>query len=184
MRAVALSLDRLSAALNRIALWGAVLAVLAMAFSAGWQVIARYALDAPPIWTEEAARRAMVWAGMLGASCAFRAGADPTLFPAMREIPGRLGAALALVRSVGVLLFVTPVIWYSVFDGRMNPARGFLGRSLARQAEMLDVPMIWFTAAVPLALVIIVIHTLAITLMALTGDPRAAVPEATPTTEV
>ena len=175
MRALALSLDRFSAALNRIALWGAVLAVLAMAAPAGWQVIARYALDAPPIRTEEAARRAMVWAGMLGASCAFRAGADPTLFPKMREIAGRTGTLLALLRASGVLLFAVPVIWYSVFDARMNPARGFLGRSLARQAEMLDVPMIWFTAAVPLAFVIIVIHTAAALTMRLTGP--AAIPE-------
>lgn len=172
MRALALALDRLSSALNRVALWGAVVAVLAMAASAGWQVIARYALDAPPIWTEEAARRAMVWAGMLGASCAFRAGTDPTLFPAMRDLPGRAGRALALIRAAGVAIFAAPVIWYSVFDGRMNPARGFLGRSLNRSAEMIDASMIWFTAAVPLAFVLIVLHMLAGTLMLLTApDP-------------
>lgn len=168
MRALAISLDKLSMTVNRIALFGAVLAVVVMAMSAGWQVIARYALDAPPIWTEELARRAMVWAGMLGASCAFRAHADPTLFPAMRAVPGRAGMVLALIRAAGVILFAVPVIWYSVFDGRMNPARGFLGRSLNRQAEMLDVAMIWFTAAVPLAFILILIHTLAITLMRLT----------------
>jgi len=169
MRALAISLDRLSLSLNRIALWGAVLAVLVMAASAGWQVIARYALDAPPIWTEELARRAMVWAGMLGASCAFRAQADPALFPGMRDKTGRLGTGLALVRAVGVILFAAPVIWYSLFDARGNIAKGFLGRSLARQAEMLDVAMIWFTAAVPVAFVLIVIHLAAMTLMQLTG---------------
>ena len=118
----------------------------------------------------------MVWAGMLGASCAFRAQADPTLFPKMREVAGRTGAWLAVIRGLGVLCFAVPVIWYSVFDARMNPARGFLGRSLARQAEMLDVPMIWFTAAVPLAFVIILIHMAAATLMRLTDttpDPLA-----------
>jgi TRAP-type C4-dicarboxylate transport system permease small subunit len=181
MRAIALWLDRLSAVINSIALWGAVLAVLAMVGAAGWQVIARYVLDAPPIWTEELARRAMVWAGMLGASCAFRISADPTLFPAMRQVPGRLGATLALVRAGGVLLFAVPVIWYSIFDARMNPARGFLGRSLNRSAEMLDVSMIWFTAAVPLAFAIIVVHVLALTLMRLTGQVELEPAETTPT---
>ena len=145
MHRLASTLDRLSAGLNRIALWGAVLAVLVMAFAAGWQVIARYALAAPPVWTEELARRAMVWAGMLGASCAFRAQADPSLFPSMLKRTGPGGSALALIRAVGVLLFAVPVIWYSLFDARMNIAKGFMGRSLARQAEMLDVPMIWLT---------------------------------------
>lgn len=170
MRAIALGLDRLSALLNSIALWGAVIAVVVMVGAAGWQVIARYILDAPPIWTEELARRAMVWAGMLGASCAFRSSADPTLFPDMRDLQGRLGGAFSLIRAVGVLVFAAPVIWFSIFDSRMNPLRGFLGRSLNRSAEMIDVSMIWFTAAVPLAFSIIVLHVLAMTLMQLTGQ--------------
>ncbi|MBK0328897.1 TRAP transporter small permease subunit [Rhodobacteraceae bacterium F11138] len=174
MRAAAIFLDRISAVINRIALWGAVLAVLAMLGAAGWQVIARYLLEAPPIWTEELARRAMVWAGMLGASCAFHAGADPTLFPAARAVAGRAGALLVLIRACGVILFAAPVIWYSIFDARMNPARGFLGRSLNRQAEMLDVPMIWFTSAVPLAFVIIVLHMIAGILMRLTDPPTTS----------
>ena len=43
----------------------------------------------------------------------------------------------------------------------MNMARGFLGRSLGREPEMIALPMIWFTAAVPLAFALILIHLLA-----------------------
>lgn len=178
MRAFSLHLDRVSAALNRIALWAAVLAVLVMAMSASWQVIARYVLDAPPVWTEELARRAMVWAGMLGASCAFRAKADPTLFPSMRDVTGRTGNLLALIRAGGVVLFATPVIWYSLYGANMNMARGFLGRSLERQAEMISIPMIWFTAAVPLAFALIVVHMLADLLMRLSGARCDELPSA------
>ncbi|SDJ18027.1 TRAP transporter small permease [Lutimaribacter saemankumensis] len=176
MKAMARNLDRLSVLLNSIALWGAVLAVLAMVFAAGWQVLARYVLDAPPIWTEELARRAMVWAGMLGASCAFRAGSDPTLFPSMQSVRGHPGMLLALIRAAAVLIFAAPVIWYSVFNARMDMARGFLGRSLGRQAEMLDIPMIWFTAAVPLAFVLIVIHLAARLAMQASGQLPVAEP--------
>ena len=170
MRALARMLDRFSAGLNSIALWGAVLAVLVMVFAAGWQVVARYVLDAPPVWTEELARRAMVWAGMLGASCAFRARQDPTLFPAMRAVRGAPGMTLALIRGVGVLAFAVPVIWFSLFNARMDVTRGFLGRSLARQAEMIDVAMIWFTAAVPLAFVLILVHLAAGLMIRATGQ--------------
>jgi len=176
MRALALALDRLSAALNSIALWGAVLAVLVMVYAAGWQVIARYLLDAPPVWTEELARRAMVWAGMLGASAAFRAGADPSLFPTMVEVRGRLGTGLALIRAAGVALFATPVIWFSLYGPNMNMARGFLGRSLDRTAEMIPISMIWFTAAVPIAFVLIVLHMLAGLALRLT-DPEDDTPK-------
>ena len=48
---------------------------------------------------------------MLGASCALRAKADPTLFPQMRNVGNRLGDLLALIRAGGVVPFATPVIW-------------------------------------------------------------------------
>lgn len=167
---LARGLDRVSARLNTLALWGAVLAVLVMVYAAGWQVIARYVLSEPPIWTEELARRAMVWAGMLGASAAFRAGADPVLFPHMTAIRGSLGGALALIRAAGVLLFAGPVLWYCLFGPNMNLARGFLGRSLNRSAEMLDIPMIWFTSAVPLAFTLILLHMAARLALQFTGQ--------------
>lgn len=167
---MARGLDRVSALLNAIALWGAVLAVLVMVYAAGWQVIARYILSDPPIWTEEMARRAMVWAGMLGASAAFRAGADPVLFPHVATLRGTAGGALAVVRALGVVLFVAPVLWYCLFGPNMNLARGFLGRSLGRSAEMLDIPMIWFTAAVPVAFALILVHLLARLALQATGQ--------------
>jgi TRAP-type C4-dicarboxylate transport system permease small subunit len=177
MRALARGLGAVSAALDRIALAGAVTALAIMLGAALWQVVARYVFAAPPIWTEEAARRAMVWAGMLGASCAFRAMADPTLFPAMARRGGGLGAALAAVRMAGVAIFAAPVLWYSVYGANMNPARGFLGRSLDRTAEMIPVSMVWFTAAVPLAFALIVLHALAMLAGHLAGTLPAREPE-------
>lgn len=175
IRSLARGLDRVSASLNTLALWAAVLAVLVMVYAAGWQVIARYVLSDPPIWTEELARRAMVWAGMLGASAAFRSGADPVLFPNMTALRGGVGGALALIRALGVLIFAGPVLWYCLFGPNMNLSRGFLGRSLGRSAEMLDIPMIWFTSAVPLALALILLHLFARLALQFTGQLAAPV---------
>ena len=108
-------LTRLSDGLNRIALAGAITAVVVMAAAAAYQVVARYIFDAPPIWTEELARRAMVWAGMLGASVAFHERSDPTLFPQMAARVGRSGTWLALIRVAGVAVFAAPVLYYSLF---------------------------------------------------------------------
>jgi len=174
MKTLAMGLDRLSAGIDRIAMALAVAALGIMLGAALWQTVARYMFDSPPIWTEELARRAMVWAGMLGASCAFRAGANPTLFPAMLTIRGGTGAVLSLLRAAGILVFVGPVLWFCIFAPGMNAARGFLGRSLERQAEMLGVPMIWFTAAVPVALAIILIHMLAVLASELAGRDDTA----------
>jgi len=161
MRAMASALARLSAGLNSVALWGAVVAVCVMVFAAGYQVIARYVFDAPPVWTEELARRAMVWAGMLGASCAFHQRVDPNLFPQMLKVRGRSGKWLTAVRSAGVAVFALPVLFYSLFGPNFDLARGFIGRSLDRKAEMMGVSMAWFTSAIPVAFALIVIHVLA-----------------------
>lgn len=161
MKAVATFLVRLSSILNRIALFGAVAAILVMLFSAGYQVIARYIFDAPPVWTEELARRAMVWAGMLGASVAFHERSDPNLLPSMLEVGGRPGQALTAIRSIGVLVFVLPVLYYSLFGPNFSAARGFIGRSIDRQAEMMGISMAWFTAAVPVAFALIFVHVAA-----------------------
>jgi len=157
MRAVATILDRISAGLNRLAIWGAGAAVVVMTFSALYQVVARYIFSSPPIWTEELARYAMVWAGLLGASVAFRAAADPVLFPGGRSVPGGLGIALTLLRAAGVAIFVAPILYYSFF----GPLSGYLARTFSRDAEMLGVSMIWFAVAIPIAFSLILLHLLA-----------------------
>lgn len=161
MQAVANLLNRLSDGLNRAALLGASLAVALMLFAAGWQVIARYLLNQPPIWTEELARFSMVWGGLLGATCAFRFRSDPTLFPEALKKNGRTGLAFALIRSVGVLCFALPILWFSLFGPGADPARGYLARLAGRQTETMDLPLVVFGIAIPLAFTLILLHVLA-----------------------
>lgn len=173
MRALATSLDRLSLTLHRLALWGAIAAVLVMLAAAGWQVIARYALSQPPSWTEELARFSMVWAGLLGASCAFRLRSDPSLFPDMQNLGGTMGKVLTVVRALGVMAFITPILWYSLFGPNMNPARGYLARLSGRQAETMDLPMIVFGIAIPISFGLILLHLVAQTAIRLTDKEES-----------
>jgi TRAP-type C4-dicarboxylate transport system permease small subunit len=174
VRRLAILLARLSSVLNRAALWGAVAAVLVMVLAAAYQVVARYVFDAPPVWTEELARRAMVWAGMLGASVAFHERSDPNLFPGMQSVLGGAGKALALVRSAGVAVFALPILYYSLFGPNFSLARGFLARSMERKGEMIGISMAWFTAAVPVAFTLIMIHLVAQVAMRLAGADEVA----------
>lgn len=158
MRAMARTLDRLSWGLHRIALLAALVSVLVLLAAAGWQVIARYFLAQPPAWTEELARFSMVWAGLLGATCAFRLNTDPSLFPQMQATAGAAGKVRAALRGAGVLIFVLPILWYSFFGPGMNPARGYIARLAGRQAETMDLPMTVFGVAIPIAFTLILIH--------------------------
>ncbi|WP_372609542.1 TRAP transporter small permease [Aquicoccus sp.] len=161
MRAISDTINRLSWGLNRVALVGAALAVALMLAAAGWQVIARYLLNQPPTWTEELARFSMVWGGLLGASCAYRFQRDPNLFPNALQARGVRGLVFTLVRSFGVLCFVLPILWFSFFGPGVNPARGYLARLAGRQTETMDLPMVVFGIAIPLAFTLILFHVLA-----------------------
>ncbi len=177
MQQVILLVDRVSETLNRLALSGAVIAVLVMLGAAGWQVIARYVLSQPPVWTEELARFSMVWAGLLGASCAFRWKSDPSLFQDMQKKTGSLGAILASLRTIGTLAFIAPIVWYSIFGINMNPARGYIARLAGRQAETMELPMTLFGIAIPIAFTLIFIHLLAGLLTSFTGGDQNPTPE-------
>lgn len=157
MRAIAAA----SAALDRAARWGAALGFVAMLVFIAIQVVARYIFDSPPIWTEELARYAMVWAGLLGASVAFRAGVDPVLVR-RAAVPGRgAGHVLRLLRAGAALIFTVPVLYYCLFGPGFDLSRGYVARAAARTADTLGFPMVWVALAVPVALALIVVHTLA-----------------------
>lgn len=160
----------MSDGLNRVALIVAAFTVAVMLAAAGWQVVARHSLDRPPIWTEELARFSMVRDGLLGASCAFRLQRGPTLFPAALGAKCRRGVAFSLIRAVGALCFAAPIRWFSVFGPGASPARDSLARLAGRQAETMDMPMMVFGIAIPLAFALIVIHVAADVLTALTHD--------------
>ncbi len=161
MRAITRTLAGLSDTLNRLALWGALLGLGVMVVAVMYQVVARYAFATPPAWTEEVARHAMIWAGMLGATAAFKSDSDPTLFPGMRQLDGGLGLMLAAIRGAGVLLFIAPVLYFSLFGPHMNPLRGYIMRSLDKTTEVTGVSMLFVTSAIPLVFTVILIHLLA-----------------------
>jgi len=153
---------------------GAILTGLVLIAAAGWQVAARCLLDQPPVWTEQLARFSMVWVGVLGNFCAFRAMADPSPFPAMRDTPGRTGIVLAILRAKGAFAFIGPILWYSAFGPNGQLASGYAGRLMGRQAETMALPMAVFGIAIPIAFGLNLIHLLADLALRLTGQSRFA----------
>ena len=123
------------------------------------QVVARYVFAAPPVWTEEAARYAMIWVGLMGATMSFKARFDPALFTPVAG-PG-LMRLIGAVQSAMVLIFVAPILYFSAVGSNGTFARSFLGRAMRSASEAMDLPLIWVAGAVPLAFGIITIHLLA-----------------------
>jgi TRAP-type C4-dicarboxylate transport system permease small subunit len=119
------------------------------------QVVARCLFSEPPGWTEEGARYAMVWSGLLGAAVTFKAGGDPVLLhlPSMEA-----STTIAWLRALAVLLFLGPILYFCVFGPGQDLAHGFLARSASRNSEAVGLSMVWFSAALPVSIVAILVH--------------------------
>jgi TRAP-type C4-dicarboxylate transport system permease small subunit len=145
----------LSKGVDRACRVGAAGCLVLMVLLISIQVVARYLFSEPPGWTEEGARYAMVWSGLLGAAVAFKAGGDPVLLrlPSMEK-----SVFIARLRAATVALFLGPILYFCIFGPGQDLARGFLARSASRNSEAIGVSMVWFSAALPVSIVAIFIH--------------------------
>ncbi len=147
--------DVVDAIFIRVALFALVMLVLVVLL----QVVARYVFFQPPVWTEEISRYLMIWAGLLGATAAFKRAYDPAIF--QPEMKGVLKAVYGFIQSLAVAIFVAPVLFYSFVGPSLRFDRGFLARHMTTFSETLDVSTIYVAVSVPLALSIILLHLLA-----------------------
>lgn len=137
----------------------AVLAVCLMFVTVMVQIIARYIFSSPPVWTEDVARYAMVWTGLLGATLSFKTRSDAVLMEsvfAKRHNFFRLCAEA--IQSAAVLTFVLPVVYFCFIGLRGGFSKGYLARQSGLTADTLGIPMIWISMSVPLAMIIILLH--------------------------
>lgn len=147
-----------SAALDRVCLTLAKAALIAMVAVIMLQVVARYGLRSPPVWTEELARYLMVWGGLLGATAAFRRAADPAVMRADETAATPRARLAKLAIAATVLVFLAPVLYYAFFGPGMDPARSFLARNYARTSPGLGLNLVFVAAAIPAFCLILLVH--------------------------
>ena len=158
MKPAARAILNASAALDAVCIALAKAALVGMVAVIMLQVVARYGLRSPPVWTEELARYLMVWGGLLGATAAFRRAADPAV-ARLDENAGNLRARFAkIVIAASVLIFLAPVLYYAFFGPGGDPARSFLMRNYARTSPGLGLNLVFVAAAIPAFCLILLVH--------------------------
>lgn len=125
----------------------ALLASLALlvAVAAGlWQVVARFAIEAPSVWSEALVRTALIWMAFLGVAVALRAGALVSIDIAHRCSAGALRRALEAAALAATLSMLGVMFWFG-WDMAVR----------VRFQEMagLEVSMSWGYAAIPIGAV-------------------------------
>lgn len=150
--------DRLHLIMRRVA----VFAVCVMFLTVVVQIIARYVFSSPPVWTEDVARYAMVWTGLLGATLSFKTQSDAVLMDSVFPKPPHALAILSqVIQSAAVLTFILPVIYFCFIGLKGGFAKGYLARQSGLTADTLGIPMVWISVAVPISMLIILCHLFA-----------------------
>jgi len=149
---------RLSDGLDRIMRLATIGFLIALVSVVILQVIARYVFASPPAWTEEIARYAMIWAGLLGATMSFKRGFDPALFGDFRSRNRFVLFAAKLGRSLPVLIYLLPILLFCFIGANMTVERSFLVRHSRSMADAFDFPTLLVAIAVPIMIVTILVH--------------------------
>jgi TRAP-type C4-dicarboxylate transport system permease small subunit len=79
-----------------------------------WQIVSRFVLSQPSVWTEEAMRRLLIWAVMLGVVAAFRRGALVSVDLMIRSSRGRFRAFVRALIAGASLVFLAVLLWQGI----------------------------------------------------------------------
>ena len=107
-------MDALSRLLSRTALAFSAFGLVGMTLIIGWQVFARYVLDAAPAWTEQAALYLMLWFILFAAAAGVREGFHIRISVLQDVLGGRAKTALRVICNAIVLVFGAFMAWSGV----------------------------------------------------------------------
>lgn len=158
MRRAGHAVVALSAGLDRLCLFLAKAALVGMVAVIMLQVVSRYGLRQPPVWTEELARYLMVWGGLLGATAAFRRAADPAIARVNERAGDRRARFAKIAIAATAVIFVGPILYFSLVGAGFDFSRSFIMRMAARTSPGLGINLAFIAAAIPTVCVVILIH--------------------------
>lgn len=77
-----------------------------------WQVISRFILKNPSIFTEEFLRYLLIWSGMIGTTYGFFKNAHLSLVLLKAKVKGKAATAIYIFNELVIVSFVAPVLIY------------------------------------------------------------------------
>ncbi|WP_265500012.1 TRAP transporter small permease [Paracoccus beibuensis] len=117
-----------------------------------WQVISRYALNAPSSSTEEVLRYGVIWMSLLGAAYATGRGSHMSVDMLRDRLPRRGKLRLDAVVAVGFVAFAGLVL---IWGGMKGVAIASLQTSAVMQ-----IPMSWVYLSLPVSGVLMILYSL------------------------
>lgn len=136
--------------LDRSILFISAFALMLLVVTVTWQVFSRYVLNDPSSWTDELARYAMVWLGLLGASYLFGIKGHLAITLLDSYLRGKAHILLQLLINAICFAFVS----LAMLKGGM----ALMERTTQQLSPALQLPMSTVYSILPISAVIILIY--------------------------
>jgi TRAP-type C4-dicarboxylate transport system permease small subunit len=149
MRAALMRLDRSLTGLSML-LAGALLVLISCLGL--WQVVTRFLLEQPSVWTEEAMRRLLIWCVMFGTVVAFRRGALVSVDLMLRTARGAWLGVVRGIITVTALAYLSVLLWFGI---------DLTWRVRFQTFAALDLSIGWAYAAIPVGAALCLVSVLA-----------------------
>lgn len=149
VRALVASIDDAVLRFEGLVLAALIATMTAIVFA---QVVFRYVLASPLVWSEELARYLFVWVTMIGAAMAVRTGLHYGLDILVKPLPRPLTALAGLLGSAIIMTVAVTLVWQGLRESA-GATRHF--------ASSLEISMAWFYSALPIGGALMLWHLLA-----------------------
>lgn len=131
-------LDRITAfnaRLSHAILWLAAAGLVAMTLIIGWQVYARYVLNASPSWSEQTSLLLMTWYAVLAAAAGFNEGFHIRIMALQNSMPEKAARIMRLVAELvviacGFMMLIWGIELTTIISSHVIPSLG-ISRSWA-----------------------------------------------------
>lgn len=117
-----------------------------------WQVITRYLLGEPSVWSEELASYGFAWATMLGATYVFGKREHMNVDVAVERFSPKVQKTLALLSEVLILIFAVTIL---IYGGIQNTLL-----TIQQLSSSLPVTMGYLYSIIPISGVFIVLYSI------------------------
>jgi TRAP-type C4-dicarboxylate transport system permease small subunit len=148
--AAVLALARLTATLDSCVSWVCIALLAGIFVTMVLQVVCRYVLGSPLVWSEELARYLYIWTCYLGAPIALRRGNHIAITLFVDRLPAKLARGIAVFWHVVAFLFLVEL----AIQGAILTAR-----SHALIAITIPIPWSLIYLAVPISAVLMLLET-------------------------
>lgn len=115
--------------LSYVIMWLSAAGLVAMTLIVGWQVFARYVLNASPSWSEQASLILMIWYAILAAAAGFHEGFHIRILAGQNAVPANVARIMRIMIEIlviigGLMMLIWGLQLVNIISSHVVPSLG------------------------------------------------------------